>query len=892
MENTMKPQLAVLLTASIVLAGIAHAAIPVPFDEQRNVYRLELRANGLVAPDVETVGTFQRHNNDKWIVGERGKGSGTWSFQLPNEQAFGDVTVIVSVYNRGEHNWAGQHATFLGTAADRIDQEVGHCWWNEVPEKGGAREYRQTFANLGARTVFVKHTIENNWFDTAQQLLSLRIVATAAPEFHKDRAPCQWSRLAVDGGGFVGFLTMDRSDPNTLYCASDKGGVHRSDDAGETWTICARGWDRETYYSCSGILVDDRNPGRVYAATGQGWAHEFLIPGALWRSDDKGNHWRMLTKDFYFSGEGNGKMTGNVLEFDPADHNVIYAASFDRGLWISRDAGQSWTPLAFPGRFLTGVRVDPDDHQRLLVSMRKDVFGKSDEPGGLFESLDGGKTWKKNLDIPQVTDVHRHPANHDWLAAATGDGVYISKDRGQTWQELTLHEKCKAVRKARWHVGHQTRLWTVGGARGLFYTDDFGKTWTWPTESIEAAFDYPDDWAFSARKAEWTAMMGAADMLIDPGCPDRMYVSDDYTPILSTDGGKTWSQRPKGINTACVYQVIPDPVDPNTIYVNNADFGLIKSTDGGKNFFWPIAEGEFAVNETTQLWINPNDNQHLILTVTYDWKNPFWTRVGVSRDGGVTWASLGEGLPLDKGGWLTGLAVLDDTGREIMVAYGGVGDTPAAVFYSGDGGETWASKSEGLPTQPGLFGSGWTALPSLACAGDKVYAVTTRGLFGCDKNEKVWRRLGEGAVPEGGLLTVAVCAARPDWVWVGGSSALYVSSDKGETFIRSGPAQLQRPQGVAINPKNPSRWVVACNQPWWGSLANVPGVYLTEDDGKSWTMLETPPCGDGMIWRTSWDTLRDDVFYIGANGSGAWRGQLPAPKPDAPPSSAAVGSAD
>jgi photosystem II stability/assembly factor-like uncharacterized protein len=311
--------------------------------------------------------------------------------------------------------------------------------------------------------------------------------------------------------------------------------------------------------------------------------------------------------------------------------------------------------------------------------------------------------------------------------------------------------------------------------------------------------------------------------------------------------------------------------------------GLLKSVDGGKNFFWPIREGEFSVNQTHQLWVSPADSNHLILTVTYSWKNPYWTRVGVSRDGGETWTSLGKGLPFDKGGYVTGIVVLDPQGNEIFTAFSGCGDFPAGVYHSKDGGKTWQNQSEGLPTSANLlFGGGWDASPNLAAAGDFVYAATSKGLYACQTKGGAWRAMGTKDLPsaERSLLTLAVDARQPKSVWVGTAAGLYVSRDKGLNFQRVGPKEMQRCQGVAIDPFNPKRWYIAVNQPWWGSLENVPGVYMTEDDGATWSRLSNMAC-HGIAWHVTADPHREGVIYVGTNGCGAWRGQIAPLKPTA-----------
>ena len=65
-------------------------------------------------------------------------------------------------------------------------------------------------------------------------------------------------------------------------------------------------------------------------------------PGELWRSDDRGATWRMVSDDrninyrpFYFS----------VIRVDPADENRIYA--FCRSLFVSSDGGKTFAEIGY-----------------------------------------------------------------------------------------------------------------------------------------------------------------------------------------------------------------------------------------------------------------------------------------------------------------------------------------------------------------------------------------------------------------------------------------------------------------------------------------------------------------------------------------------------------------
>ena len=49
--------------------------------------------------------------------------------------------------------------------------------------------------------------------------------------------PCRWERLNLDGGGYIGRIVTDPSRAGRVYCLSDKGGIHRSDDGWKSWVI-------------------------------------------------------------------------------------------------------------------------------------------------------------------------------------------------------------------------------------------------------------------------------------------------------------------------------------------------------------------------------------------------------------------------------------------------------------------------------------------------------------------------------------------------------------------------------------------------------------------------------------------------------------------------------
>lgn len=708
--------------------------------------------------------------------------------------------------------------------------------------------------------------------------LAIQIAEAAEKMEEPAEIPCRWERLNLNGGGFIGRVVVSPHNPERVYCVSDKGGIHRSDDGGKSWEMCNRGFRRETCYGVSDLVIDPRNPERLYAAVGNGsWSWKHWYPGAVFRSDDGGRNWVQQAR-LGFAGECvPGKGYGNRLCFSSDNSDILYAATFSQGVFRTSDGGMNWRKLGLDDKFLTGIMVDPENPDIILASAQLLPLDPG-RTGGIFESRDGGKSWRQMLN-ENVISISRAPFNMDWLVAVCDrQGIRFSRDRGRSWEAIPLHPRQKAVKVAKFQPGYESRLWATSGGEGamFFYTDDFGKSWVQPAADFRSVLRYPGDWYLADRKwAPFTSVSGVRDVAFDSGNPGRIFLSDFHTVWRSDDGGKHFQAYPHGLNTLCVYQIVIDPRDSKTIYVNNADMGLLKSSDGGGNFRWPfVREGEIGdrlINETSQLLISASDPRKLAVSVTVDWADPLIGGVYTSSDGGKNWTAASGGLP-QRGRWMTGLAALSDDLREMVVACGGSGTLPGNVYYTKDGGGSWEPFGSGLPEAP-LFGNSWKTLPNLATDGRYVYAATAGGVFRCSRIDRVWKRIGVKELEKKTLRTLAAVPGIPGRVWIGTGSGLLVSSDSGETFRTASLPGMQMCQGIAVDPRDPDRWFVAVSAPWWTGHANQPGIYLTEDSGKSYRRLSDMP-GEGMAWRLTLDPGNPDLLYVGTNGIGAWRTEV------------------
>ena len=152
---------------------------------------------------------------------------------------------------------------------------------------------------------------------------------------------------------------------------------------------------------------------------------------------------------FKFRSIGPAFMSGRIADIaiDPKNENTWYVAVGSGGVWKTNNAGTTWSPLTENMPFYsTGcITIDPNNNASIWLGTGENVGGRHVGIGhGIYHSTDGGKTWKdKGLKKSEhISKIIVHPTNSNtiWVAA-------------------------------------QGPLWSSGGERGLFKSDDCGATW-------------------------------------------------------------------------------------------------------------------------------------------------------------------------------------------------------------------------------------------------------------------------------------------------------------------------------------------------------------------------------------------------------------------------------
>lgn len=140
------------------------------------------------------------------------------------------------------------------------------------------------------------------------------------------------------------------------------------------------------------------------------------------------------------------------------------------GVLRSDDSGVTWKKLA------QGVGGPVDFHALAISPVNPNLmYGWHD---GLQRSEDAGQSWKK---IPTMLDpayrLVAHPSEEQTLFAANGSGLWVSRDRGETWGVVADVFKKSAVFAFAINLKKPTDMLSYGTAAKLAKSTDGGRTW-------------------------------------------------------------------------------------------------------------------------------------------------------------------------------------------------------------------------------------------------------------------------------------------------------------------------------------------------------------------------------------------------------------------------------
>jgi len=364
----------------------------------------------------------------------------------------------------------------------------------------------------------------------------------------------------------------------------------------------------------SGRFVDfavyDKKPSIFYAA---------LATGGLWKTINNG-----ITFEPVF--DSNNTICIGDIAIDQNNPDVVWVgtgeannsrtAYYGDGVYKSTDGGKTWKNMGLRESHHIGrIVVNPKDPDNVFVAAAGHLY--SDNPDrGLYGTTDGGKTWKKILDIKDhekqigVTDVALDPSDPEIMYAATydktrkpwtfnaggpGSAIYKSQDGGKSWTKLA----------------------------GGLPTGVLGRI------GIDVSMSNPNIIYANIENNNIQSMPFEEryKFMVEGKDPKKSEIGDEM--YRSDDKGNSWKKvspdgKDVGGGPAYYYQQVRiDPVNPEHVYV--LGISVWETLNGGKE--WKDAFNFGGDNHA--MWIDPLDPKHIMLGYDHG--------MGISYDSGVNW---------------------------------------------------------------------------------------------------------------------------------------------------------------------------------------------------------------------------------------------------------------
>ena len=302
-----------------------------------------------------------------------------------------------------------------------------------------------------------------------------------------------------------------------------------------------------------------------------------------------------------------------------------YVAVASGGVWKTTNWGVEYTPV-FDSQdsYSVGcVTIDPNNPNVVWVGTGENNNQRSVAYGdGVYKSTDAGKSWK-NVGLKKsehIGNIIVHPDNSDIIyVSAYGPlwskggerGVYMSEDGGDTWKRILYVDEHTGINEIHmdpknpevlYATAHQRRrhVYTyVGGGpgSGMFKSTDGGSSWK------------------KINKGLPSVEIGRIGMDISPVDNNVLYAIVEAADrkggfYKSVDMGESWSRQSGKVTSGNYYQeIFADPVDIGTVYIMDTWMSVTK--DGGKTFK-PVGE-DFKHVDNHAMWINPSNNNHWLI---------------------------------------------------------------------------------------------------------------------------------------------------------------------------------------------------------------------------------------------------------------------------------------
>lgn len=662
------------------------------------------------------------------------------------------------------------------------------------------------------------------------QLPAQQHTSTFDPELYK---ALEYRMVGPTRGGRVTAVTGIPDQPFTFFMGGTGGGVFKTTNAGATWVNISDGFFQVGSIGAIAVALSD--PNVIYVGTGSAAPRGNISVGnGVCRSRDGGQTWTDV-------GLPQAGQIGQI-RIHPKNPDLVYVAALghifgpnpDRGVYRSKDGGNSWEKVLFVSERTGAVDLDMDaTNSRILYASMWRAERKpwsiisGGMEGGVYKSTDGGDTWTQLTNgLPKGligrTGVAVSPANPNrvWVLAeaAEGEGLYSSDDGGKTFRPINLEQKMLMARP--WYY---TRVFADPLDENTVYINN---------ESFWKSVD--GGRTFTNIRTPHGDNHG---LWLNPRDPRIMVESNDGGANVSLDGGKTWSTQ---LNqpTAELYFVVVDNQFPYRLYGPQQDNTTISVPSRVTDDLTPYQDW-FSVGgcETGPVSLNP-DKSDIVYAGCYGGRlTRFERKTGEVRQI-ADWPHIHHGQAASE------LKYRFQWNAPVLLSR----HDPTVLYH--------ASQYIHRTTNDG---QSWEVISPDLTRNDK----TKQGHGG---EPITWDMTGVEVFPT--IFALAEAPNDPNILWAGTNDGLvHISRDKGKTWTNVTPPQLPDPTAInriEVSTHAPGRVFIAAYRYQMDDFR--PYILRTEDYGKTWRLLTDGTNGipaDHPVRVVREDPERKGLLYAG-----------------------------
>ena len=254
-------------------------------------------------------------------------------------------------------------------------------------------------------------------------------------------------------------VAIDPQDSKAYYLGTEQYGLLFSYDGGKVWQQALADIGKVT-----AVVVDPKDSCTVYAT----------ILNRIYKTTDCSRHWT------YQLIEAKTRPNDQIVttNLDPIEPSKLYSGSSGGALFVSQDAGTSWSVINYFKDQIAKIVINPKNNKIIYVATAK---------AGVYKTTDGGETWSELFtgdvlkSFPQIRDyrdLKLDLTTDDGLIYASKTSFFITGDGGQTWRNINLltPPKTTDIRAIAINPLDKNNLF-VASPGILYVTNDGGQTW-------------------------------------------------------------------------------------------------------------------------------------------------------------------------------------------------------------------------------------------------------------------------------------------------------------------------------------------------------------------------------------------------------------------------------